>query len=65
MLPLKLFRSYSLRHGAARSFKKLKSDPSKAAAHLCMRPEVYESVYGVEDAITTGEELTSMVGRKA
>ena len=60
-LNLDLFRSHSIRHGAARNLKRMGIDLDTAAAHLCMSREVLERVYGMEDATVSGARVTGHV----
>ena len=60
-LDLDLFRSHSIRHGAARNFKRMGCDLDSAAAHLCMSRDVLERIYGLEDATVSGGRLTGQI----
>jgi hypothetical protein len=64
-LDLTLFRSHSLRHGAAKNMKRLGIDLDAAAAHLCMSRDVLERVYGIDDATVAGARVTGAVVRSA
>lgn len=62
-LPVELFRPHSDRHGAVLNFKRAGWTADKGAPHVCMSEYMWHNVYGLQDAITIGEELTPGVVR--
>ena len=60
-LDVKLLRTHSDRHGAVLNLKRLGVGADKGAPFLCMSRELWDTVYGLEDGVVSGEELTPAV----
>jgi hypothetical protein len=64
-IPLALFRTHSMRHGAVLNLKRMRVAPSEGAAHVCMSLYMWENVYGLELAQVIGEEFTGAIAGSA
>ena len=60
-LPLELFRPHSGRHGCVLNLKRAGVDPDQGCIHVCMTRHFWDTVYGLEDAVRVGEEVTGLV----
>ena len=60
-LDVERFRTHSDRHGAVLNMKRAQVDPNDGAAHCCMSRRMWDSTYGMEDAVTVGERVTPHV----
>ena len=56
-----LFRPHSGRHGCVLNLKRAGVDPDQGCIHVCMTRHFWDTVYGLEDAVRVGEEVTGLV----
>ena len=61
-----LWRPHGLRHGAVQNLKALGVTADRGAPFLCMSTYMWETVYGLEDAVEVGEQVSlDVVGSSA
>ena len=61
-----LWRPHGLRHGAVQNLKALGVTADRGAPFLCMSKYMWETVYGLEDAVEVGDQVSlDVVGNSA